>query len=225
MTAKTKLRVTCFEQLESCNPRLELGMRARKRDRARLVRYCLGRVSCVTVRAANIVAPVLAPAEIIMLLSACVTRKARFRNLFRRFVFEGDDFCFVTVSFNVILARSVARLTTQHFTLPALVMGQYSVLRLRESVELIFVAALTGFVADIITAVLRNGDCSVVTRRRCSRRRTSCCPNEHAQCPASNDGNLEESKTAHVSLHVRICVNSLTQSSQTNYFLDKTRTL
>ena len=51
----------------------------------------------VTISTANVVPPVLAPAEVISLLSSRMTGQARLRDLFRWFIFERDNLCRITL--------------------------------------------------------------------------------------------------------------------------------
>jgi hypothetical protein len=62
MTTHAELRVACLEQMERCHPGLEVGLRTRKRDRARPVRDRFSCMCDVAIGASNIVAPVFTSA-------------------------------------------------------------------------------------------------------------------------------------------------------------------
>ena len=71
----------------------------------------------MTVGATDVVAPVLTAAEVIMFLFAGVAAQTRFRDLFGRLIFEGDNLLritFLTVGF----AWPMAGLATCYFLFP-----------------------------------------------------------------------------------------------------------
>ena len=71
----------------------------------------------MAVGATDIVAPVLAAAKVVVLFFAGVAAQTCLRSLFRRFVFEGDDF--LRIAFlDVSLAWPMARLATRHLVFP-----------------------------------------------------------------------------------------------------------
>ena len=71
----------------------------------------------VTIGATDVIAPVLAAAEVIVLFFPGVTRQTRLGDLFRRFVFERDDLLRIAF-FAVRLAWSMTRLATRHLVFP-----------------------------------------------------------------------------------------------------------
>lgn len=104
----------------------------------------------MTIRAADVVAPVFAPPEIIPFLFAGMTGETSLRDFLRRLVLEGDDFRRVTL-LHVGFAWSMASFATGDFLLPTTDLGETRVRSNRESFELILVAIFTGVAADVIT--------------------------------------------------------------------------
>ncbi len=103
----------------------------------------------MAVSATDVVAPVLAAAEVVVFLSAGVTGQARLRGFFRRLVLERNDL--LRIAFlEVRLAWSMTRLATSDFSFPTIDSGESGVRRVREGFELFFVAVLTGFAANIV---------------------------------------------------------------------------
>ena len=120
----------------------------------------------VAVSATDVVAPVLTAAKVIVFLFAGVAAQAGFRDLFRRFIFEGDDLlwiAFLTVGF----AWTMTGLTTGHLLFPAADFDELSVGSLRERFELIFVAIL----ASVATYVVLRFVCCNFVLRQLSRMR------------------------------------------------------
>ncbi len=72
----------------------------------------------MTISAADIVAPVLAAPKVIAFFFARMTRETRLGNLFRRFVFERDDFFRVTL-FEVRFAWAMTLFAAGNFSFPA----------------------------------------------------------------------------------------------------------
>ena len=107
----------------------------------------------VAFRAANVVAPVLAAAEVIVLFLAGMTGKAGLRNILRRLVLEADYFCRVAL-FGVRLSWTMARFAAGNLPFPATDLGEFCVRCMRVRLELIFVAVLTGFTADVIRSAV-----------------------------------------------------------------------
>jgi len=107
----------------------------------------------VAVGAADVVAPVLAASKVVMFLFAGVAAQARFRDLFRRFIFEGDDLlriAFLTVGF----AWTMAGLATGHLLFPAADFDELRVRSLRERFELIFVAILASVATYVVLRLI-----------------------------------------------------------------------
>ena len=107
----------------------------------------------MTVGAADIVAPVFAAAEVVVFFAARVAAETGFGNLFRRFVFEGDDLRWVAF-FDVRFAGAVTRLATSHFLFPARELREFGVRSVREGFELVFVTVFACFAADVVFAVV-----------------------------------------------------------------------
>jgi hypothetical protein len=80
----------------------------------------------VTIGASDIVPPVFPTTEVIALLLARVAAKTRFGGFFRRLVFERNDFCGIAFG-DVVLARTVTRLTTGDLAFPTANPGQLGV--------------------------------------------------------------------------------------------------
>ena len=112
------------------------------------------RVSGVTIGAADVVAPVLAAAEVVVLFLAGVTSQTGLGDLFGRFVLERDDL-FRVAFFAVRLAGGVTRLATRHLILPTANLRELRMRRVRERLELIFVTVLARVAADIAVGVAR----------------------------------------------------------------------
>ena len=103
----------------------------------------------MAVGAADVVAPVLAASKVVMFLFAGMAAQARFRDLFRRFIFEGDDLlriAFLTMGF----AWTMAGLATGHLLFPAADFDELRVRSTRKGLELIFVAILASVTAYVI---------------------------------------------------------------------------
>ena len=71
----------------------------------------------MTIDTTDVVAPVLAAAEVIVLFFSCVTGQTGFRNFFRRFVLKGDDLLWITF-FGVRLTWTMAGFATRHLIVP-----------------------------------------------------------------------------------------------------------
>ena len=110
----------------------------------------------MAVSATDVVAPVLAAAEVVVLFPACVTSQTGLRDLFRRFVFEGDDFLRVAF-FAVSLTWTMTRFATSHLVFPTGKRGELGVRSVREGFELIFVAVFASLTADVIFRLIGRG--------------------------------------------------------------------
>ena len=71
----------------------------------------------VAVSATDIVAPVLAAPEVVVLFAARVAGQTGLRDLFRAFVLEGDDLFRITL-FSVRFAWTMTRLAARHLLFP-----------------------------------------------------------------------------------------------------------
>ena len=107
----------------------------------------------MTVSATDVVAPVLAASEVVVFLFAGMATQARFGDLFRGLVLEGDDL-FRIAFLSVSLAWTVTGLATRHFLFPTTEARELGMGSVREGFELIFVAVFTGFTADIIVRLV-----------------------------------------------------------------------
>ena len=115
----------------------------------------------MAISATDVVAPVLAASKVVMFLFAGVAAQARFRDLFRSFIFEGDDLfriAFLTVGF----AWTMAGFATGHLIFPAADFDELSVGSLRKRFELIFVAILASVATYVVLSFVR---CSFALRQ------------------------------------------------------------
>jgi hypothetical protein len=71
----------------------------------------------VTICTADVVAPVFAAAEFVVLFLACMARKARLRDRLGRFVLKRNDLRWIAF-FAVSLAGTVTRFATRHLSFP-----------------------------------------------------------------------------------------------------------
>ena len=71
----------------------------------------------VTISTTDVVAPVFAAAEVVVLFSPGVASQAGFRDLFGRLVLERDDLRRIAFR-DVLLAWSMTRLTASHLVFP-----------------------------------------------------------------------------------------------------------
>ena len=72
---------------------------------------------CVTVGTANIIAPVLATPEVVVLFLACMAGKTSLRDCLGRFILERNDFCRIAF-FQMSLTGTVTRFATRHLSFP-----------------------------------------------------------------------------------------------------------
>ena len=156
MATETELWLARLEQLQIGEPGL---LRVGSRDehiRRRELTPAGFRVRRVTVSATDVVAPVLAAPEVVVFFPASMTGQTRFRDLFRRFVFERDDLLRIAF-FTVRLAWTMTRLATRHLLLPTGKRGELRVRSVREGFELIFVAVFTSGAADVVFRLVSRG--------------------------------------------------------------------
>jgi len=107
----------------------------------------------MAVSTTDIVAPMLTTPEVVVLFLACMTGKAGLRNILRRLVLEADYFCRIAL-FGVRLSWTMARFAAGNLPFPATDLGEFCVRCMRVRLELIFVAVLTGFTADVIRSAV-----------------------------------------------------------------------
>src|SRR5262245_3462619 len=103
----------------------------------------------MAVSAADVVAPVFATAEVVVLFSPRMTGQTRFRDLFRRLVLERNDLGRIAF-LRVGLAWSMTSLTTGHPVVPPLQTAGFGVRRGQEIFELVLMAVVAGFAADVL---------------------------------------------------------------------------
>ena len=103
----------------------------------------------VTVCAANIVAPVLTTPEVVVFFFTGMAGKAGLRGCLRRFILERNDFRRIAFC-QMSLAGTMACFATGHFPFPTAYVCELGMRSMREGFELILVAILAGFTADVI---------------------------------------------------------------------------
>jgi hypothetical protein len=108
----------------------------------------------MTVCATDVVAPMLAAPEVIVLFPAGMAVQTGFRDFFRGLVLEGDYLSQVTAALNVILAWAMAGFAPSDFVLPAAYLCKVGMRSVREGFELIFVTVFAGFAADVISGTV-----------------------------------------------------------------------
>src|SRR5690242_1774546 len=109
----------------------------------------------MTVSATDVVAPVFATAEVVVLFATCMAAQTRFGDLFRRLVLERDDLGGIAF-LGVGLAWPVTRLATGHLIFPTLQTAELGVRSRQEILELVFVTVLARFAADVLV-LIRSG--------------------------------------------------------------------
>ena len=100
----------------------------------------------MAIRAADIIAPVLAATIVVVLFFASVASEASFGNLFGRFSGEGTNLGFIAAAVNVSFAGAVTGFATLTVCLPASV-SELGVSGLRKANELVLVASLASLAA------------------------------------------------------------------------------
>ena len=104
----------------------------------------------MTIGATDVVAPVLATAEVIALFFARVARKTSLGSLLRRFILERNDLGRIAFG-NMVLAGTVTGFATGYLVFPTANFGKLSVRGMGISFELIFVTVLAGVAANIVS--------------------------------------------------------------------------
>jgi hypothetical protein len=102
----------------------------------------------VAIDTANIITPVLAPAEVVSLFLARMAGKAGLRGVFRRLVLERNYLERIAFS-DMVLTRAMTRFTAGDLALPTTNGGKSGVRRVRKGFELIFVTVFTCVAADV----------------------------------------------------------------------------
>lgn len=106
----------------------------------------------VAVSTADVVAPVFAAAEVVVLFTTGVTAQTRLGNLLRGLVLEGNDFLRIAL-LDVGLAWTMARFASSHLLFPTREFCKLSMRSVREIFELIFVAVFTNLTADVVISL------------------------------------------------------------------------
>ena len=110
----------------------------------------------MTIDTPYVIAPVLAPAEVVVFFSAGVTPEAGFGNLLRWLAFERNDFGWIAF-FDMCFAWTMTRFAAGHLLVPATKPGQLRVRSVREGLELILVTVFARIAADVILALEDDG--------------------------------------------------------------------
>ena len=110
----------------------------------------------MTVGTTNVVAPMFTAPEIVVLFSSSMARQTSFGNLLGRLVLEGDDLLGIAF-FSVGFAGTMTRFATRHLPFPTTDCGKLGMRGVGVGLELILVAVLTGFAADIIFSPMTRG--------------------------------------------------------------------
>src|SRR5205085_9656002 len=108
-----------------------------------------GHVRRVAIDTGDVIADVFAAAIVVVLFFAGVAGQTGFGFLLRRLAGKSANLALIAAAFDVRLARPVAGFAALLLGLPAGV-RELRMLSLCEAVELIFVAGLAGFAADVI---------------------------------------------------------------------------
>ena len=103
----------------------------------------------MAINTTDVVAPVLAAPEVVVLFLPGVTGKTRLGDVFRRQAFERDDLLGIAF-FDVGLTWTMARLATRHLLFPTANLDELSMRRVRERFELIFVAVFASVATDVV---------------------------------------------------------------------------
>lgn len=103
----------------------------------------------MTIRAADVVAPVFATTEVVVFFLSRMTAEAGLRGFFRRFRFERNNLLRVAL-FEVSLAWSMTGFATGYSSFPATAGRQPCMGGMCESFELVLVAILTSLAADVV---------------------------------------------------------------------------
>jgi hypothetical protein len=149
MTTRAKLRLSDFQHVERCEARFFCICGSHARNGARHILIGCGQVWRMTVTTADIVTPVFAAPEVVVLFFTGVAAKTRFGNLFGRFVLEGDNLGRIAF-FGMGLAGSMTGFAASNFSFPTAYPFKLSVGSMREGFELIFMASLAGFTTDVV---------------------------------------------------------------------------
>ena len=110
----------------------------------------------MTIRTAYAVTEVFAAPKIVSFLFARMTGKTSLGNLFRRLVFERDDFRGIAF-FQVGLTWSMTRLAACYFLFPTADFGETGVRSMGKRFELVFVTVFAGVATDVIISRRRRG--------------------------------------------------------------------
>lgn len=109
-------------------------------------------VSCMTLCAADIISPVLAPSKIIMRLFTFVAGQTGVGDGFSVEIVQVDYLGLIAAAFDVCFTRTVTGLAALYFIFPALQVAELGVFSSRKGLELVLVTGSAGITADIIVA-------------------------------------------------------------------------
>src|SRR5712692_4535558 len=143
----------------------------------------------VTIRAANIVAPVLAAPKVVVLFLSRMAGKTSFGNLFGRLVLERDDLGRIALR-NVGLAGAMTLLAAGNFSFPTADRGKLGMRRMRERLELILMAVFTGLASGIFAGTVACG--FSLTEFDGLRRTTRSEPHESSSQRTANEQRLND---------------------------------
>ena len=149
VTTQAKLRLVEFQQLNGRERRFLSVTWSYKNIRAGKISSRLRRVRRMAINTTDVVAPVLAAAEVVVLFFAGVTGKTRLGDVLRRHAFERNDL-FRIALFTMSFARPMTRFATGHLILPAANLYELRMRSVREGFELIFVTVFAGIATDIV---------------------------------------------------------------------------
>lgn len=135
----------------------------------------------MAVCATNVVAPMLAPPEIIVLFPACMTGKTSLRDCLGRFVLKRSHLRGITF-FNVRLARPMARFTASHLSFPTANGGKLGMRSMRKGLELILMAIFARFATNVVPSL---GGCILIRVGRL-RSSTGGQPSENSEKQAAD---------------------------------------
>ena len=117
VAAYAKLGLTCLQHVKSRKAWFLCVGWPNKGDRPRNILVGSDKVRRVTISTPDVVAPMLAAAEVVVLFFSCVAGQTGFRSFFGRFVFERNDLRRIAF-FRVGLAWPVTGFATRYFAFP-----------------------------------------------------------------------------------------------------------
>lgn len=149
-------------------------------------------VSRMTLGAADIISPVLAPSKIVMRLFTFMTGETGVRDGLGVEIVQVDYLGLIAAAFDVCFTRTVTGLAALYFIFPTFQVAQLGVFSSRKGLELVLVTGSAGITADIIVAGRGRhvGACDLICSActengiKCSRgkpydRKDRKCPEQH----------------------------------------------